>query len=168
VLGAALLLVLPQRVFGFIVPALVAFARRFGSASAAHIRSPRVGERDPALAKQGRARRSFSDCDLRRVLGAAQGVILIRILTTLLPDPIQELNAVKNLLVGLTNLIAALIFIAVAHFNWEAATVVAVSSVVGGQLGSVVGQRLHPLALRLVIVAAGRRHSSSFSFEIAG
>jgi uncharacterized protein len=82
-------------------------------------------------------------------------VILISILTTLLPDPVQELNAVKNLLVGMTNLIAAVIFVAVAHVNWEAAAVVAVSSVVGGQVGSMVGLRMHPLVLRLVIVAAG-------------
>jgi uncharacterized membrane protein YfcA len=51
--------------------------------------------------------------------------------------------------------VAALIFLAVAHVDWQAAGVIAISSIIGGQAGSVVGRRLNPLVLRLVIVAAG-------------
>ena len=42
----------------------------------------------------------------------------------------------------------------VAHVDWQAAGVIAISSIIGGQAGSVVGRRLNPLVLRLVIVAA--------------
>jgi len=155
VIGAALLLLLPQRVFSYIVPALVAFA------VVLVLLQPRISKR---LTSNSSTRHwtnnivpvgVFATAVYGGYFGAAQGVILISILTTLLPDPVQELNAVKNLLVGLTNLVAAVIFVAVAHVNWEAAAVVAVSSTVGGQVGSMVGRRMHPLVLRLVIVAAG-------------
>lgn len=155
VIGAALLLLLPHRVFSFIVPALVAFAVVLS------VFQPRISSR---LTSEGRTRRwgnnivpvgVFATAIYGGYFGAAQGVILISVLTTLLADPVQELNAVKNLLVGLTNLLAAVIFVAVAHVNWQAAAVVAISSVVGGQIGSLAGRRMHPLVLRLVIVAAG-------------
>jgi uncharacterized membrane protein YfcA len=154
-LGATLLLLLPQRVFGFVVPVLVAVAVLMV------LFQPRLSK---SLAREGSptpwARYLvpfgiFLTAIYGGYFGAAQGVILMGLLTVLLSDPIQELNAVKNVVAGVANLVAALIFVAVAHIAWEAAGVIAVSSVVGGQAGSAVGRRLNPLLLRLVIVAAG-------------
>lgn len=52
-------------------------------------------------------------------------------------------------------LIAALVFVVTAHVAWEAAGVIAISSIIGGQAGSAIGRHLNPLAVRLVIVVAG-------------
>jgi uncharacterized protein len=154
-LGATLLLLLPQRVFGFVVPVLVALAVLMV------IFQPRLSTR---LAREGTPPRwgryvlpigIFLTAIYGGYFGAAQGVILMGLLTVLLSDPIQELNAVKNVVAAVANLVAALIFVAVAHVAWQAAGVIAVSSVVGGQAGSAVGRRLNPLFLRMVIVAAG-------------
>ena len=41
------------------------------------------------------------------------------------------------------------------HINWAAAGLIAVGSVVGGQLGATVGRRLSPNVLRAVIVVVG-------------
>ena len=87
--------------------------------------------------------------------GAAQSVILMGLLTVLLRDPIQQLNGLKNAVSAASNLVAALIFVVVAHVDWQAAGVIAVSSIIGGLVGSAVGRRLSPLLLRGVIVAAG-------------
>ena len=53
------------------------------------------------------------------------------------------------------NLVAGLIFIAVADVAWEAVGLIAVGSAAGGVLGARYGRRLPPAALRAVIVVVG-------------
>jgi uncharacterized protein len=87
--------------------------------------------------------------------GAAQGVLLIGILGIGLGDHLQRVNALKNVLAGAVNGIAAVLFIAVAPVSWVPAAVLAASSIVGGQIGARFGRRLSPLVLRVVIVVGG-------------
>jgi uncharacterized membrane protein YfcA len=87
--------------------------------------------------------------------GAAQGILLISILAFVIPDDLQRLNALKNVLTGLVNLVAGVVFIIVADIAWEAALLIAAGSVVGGALGARYGRRLPPSALRAVIVVVG-------------
>lgn len=87
--------------------------------------------------------------------GAAQGVLLMAVLGIGIQDSLQRLNGTKNVLAGLVNAVAAVVFIVVAEVNWVAAALIAVGAVVGGQLGATVGRRLPPLVLRMVIVAVG-------------
>ena len=47
------------------------------------------------------------------------------------------------------------LFIFVAHVDWTVVGLIAVGSVIGGQLGATVGRRLSPLALRVFIVVVG-------------
>ena len=154
-IGAALLLKLPQSVFGFVVPVLV------GIALLLVIFQPWISKRlipdaaPPAWSNYALGIGVLLTAIYGGYFGAAQGVILMGLLTVLLRDPIQELNGLKNVVVGLNNLVAALIFVATAHVAWEAAGVIAISSIIGGQAGSAIGRRLNPLVLRLVIVAAG-------------
>jgi uncharacterized protein len=154
-LGATLVLLLPQKVFAFVVPVLVALAVLLV------LFQPRLSRRltregaPPRWATYGLPIGIFLTAIYGGYFGAAQGVILMGLLTVLLSDPIQELNAIKNVVAAVANLVAALIFVAVAHIDWQAAGVIAISSVVGGQAGSALGRRLNPLFLRLVIVAAG-------------
>lgn len=154
-LGAALLLLLPQSVFGIVVPVLVAFAvllvvfqPRISAWLAPEGSAPPWGRYAVPLG-------IFLTAIYGGYFGAAQSVILMALLTVLLRDPIQQLNGLKNAVSAASNLMAALIFIAVAHVDWRAAGVIAVSSVIGGLAGSAVGRRLSPSLLRAVIVAAG-------------
>ncbi|GAB2741574.1 sulfite exporter TauE/SafE family protein [Nocardioides pakistanensis] len=87
--------------------------------------------------------------------GAAQGVLLMAIMGIGIQDSLQRLNGTKNVLAGLVNAVAAVIFIVVAEVDWLVAGLIAAGSVVGGQIGATVGRRLPPLALRLVIVTVG-------------
>jgi uncharacterized membrane protein YfcA len=154
VAGAILLLALPQGVFRHVVPVLIlaacvlvaiqpALARRL----AEHRRRPHGGAW------------LFSSVLASGVyggyFGAAQGVILMGLLGAFLPDDLQRLNAVKNVLALIVNAVSALFFVAATHIAWGAAGLIAVGAVVGGQLGAVVGRRLAPGLLRIVIVAVG-------------
>jgi uncharacterized protein len=87
--------------------------------------------------------------------GAAQGVLLIGMLGIAFTDSLQRINAVKNVLAGLVNGLAAIVFIALTHIDWGVAGLIAAGSIIGGQVGARVGRRLPPWALRLVIVCVG-------------
>jgi len=87
--------------------------------------------------------------------GAAQGVLLMAVLGIGVNDELQRLNATKNVLALIVNTASAVIFIAVADIDWAVAGLIAVGSVVGGQLGATVGRRLSPAVLRGVIVVVG-------------
>ncbi len=88
--------------------------------------------------------------------GAAQGVLLIGMLGIALNDSLQRINATKNVLVeALVSRLAAVVFIIATHIDWGVAGLIAVSSIIGGQVGTRVGRRLPPWGLRLVIVCVG-------------
>jgi len=87
--------------------------------------------------------------------GAAQGVLLMAVLGIGIQDSLQRLNGTKNVLAGLVNAVAAVVFIVVAEVDWVVAALIAVGAVVGGQVGATVGRRLSPFVLRMVIVTVG-------------
>jgi uncharacterized membrane protein YfcA len=87
--------------------------------------------------------------------GAGMGIIMIALLTIFIPDEVQRLNGLKNVLAALINGVAAILFICVAPVQWSVALLIAAGSIIGGQLGSRVGRRLPAPALRLTIIAVG-------------
>ncbi|HEX4290025.1 MAG TPA: sulfite exporter TauE/SafE family protein [Trebonia sp.] len=87
--------------------------------------------------------------------GAAQGVLLIGMLGIALNDSLQRVNAAKNVLAGLVNGLAAVVFILATHVDWGVAGLIAAGSIIGGQVGARIGKRLPPWALRVVIVCVG-------------
>jgi uncharacterized membrane protein YfcA len=157
VVGAVLLLSLPARAFSAIVPVLivlglflVVFQPRISAWVDVHHESAR-GEFGPwwvwpTVAATGVYGGYF---------GAAQGVLLMGVLGVGIADSLQRLNGLKNILAGLVNGVAGVVFIAVAHVDWTVVALIAVGSVVGGQVGATVGRRLSPLALRVFIVVVG-------------
>ncbi len=88
---------------------------------------------------------------------AAQGILLVGVLGSLLPESLQRLNALKNLLALVVNVVAAATYMTVAYdrVSWEAAGLIAGGSLVGGLIGASVGRRLPAAVLRGVIVVLG-------------
>ncbi|GAB3497219.1 sulfite exporter TauE/SafE family protein [Flexivirga lutea] len=89
--------------------------------------------------------------------GAAQGVLLMGLLSAVLPDSLQRLNGIKNILSTVVNAVAALTFIVVSFHNvrWSVALLIAIGSVIGGVIGAKVGRKLPPWLLRAFIVVVG-------------
>jgi hypothetical protein len=87
--------------------------------------------------------------------GAAQGVLLIGMLGIALNDSLHRINAAKNVLAGLVNGLAAVVFILATHIDWGVAGLIAAGSIIGGQVGARIGKRLPPWGLRVVIVCVG-------------
>ena len=155
-LGAVLLLALPAGAFAAIVPALILLGLVLV------VLQPRisawVGEHHDAVPPHG-VWWVWPMVLLAGVyggyFGAAQGVLLMAILGIGIPEDLQRLNAVKNVLAAIVNGVAGLVFILVAHVDWEIVVLIAIGSVIGAQLGATVGRRLSPLALRAFIVVVG-------------
>ena len=153
--GAILLLVLPASAFQRIVPVLILVACLLVAFQ------PRISR---TLARRRGGAHDHSPVLLGAVylsgiyggyFGAAQGVILIALLGIFLSDDLQRLTGLKNVLQALVNGVAAVVFIVVAPVAWEAALLIAIGSIVGGQLGARVGRRLSPVILRAAIIVVG-------------
>jgi uncharacterized protein len=155
-LGAGLLLALPPGAFKAIVPVLIALALVLvvaGPAVNRRIAAQRTGRDDtprPALWWATLGSGTYGG-----YFGAAQGVLLMGLLGTLHGGDLQRNNAVKNVLTGTVNLVAAVVFVVVARPNWTYAALIAAGSTLGGVVGARVGRRLSPSLLRAVIVVVG-------------
>jgi uncharacterized membrane protein YfcA len=154
--GAVLLLALPSSVFDAIVPAFVALGLvlvvmqpRINRWLTRHRRADANEHSAPALLATG------VTGVYGGYFGAAQGILLLAILGIAIDDDLQRVNALKVVLAGLVNLVAAIVFVAVAHIAWGAVVLIAVGSAIGGQLGARIGRRLPAPALRAVIVIVG-------------
>ncbi len=87
--------------------------------------------------------------------GAAQGVILLALLGLFLDDSLQRLNGLKNVITGLVNGVAAVLFAIASSPAWGAAGILALSSIVGAQFGAAMARRIPERVLRAVIVVGG-------------
>ncbi len=89
--------------------------------------------------------------------GAAQGILMMGILSALTGEPLQRLNGFKNVLVTIVNFVAAIAFVVFARdqIHWVAAGLVGVGAFLGGVVGSRVGRRIPPNALRALIIVVG-------------
>ena len=164
-IGAWLLLHLPEKVFTRVVPVLLigalilvmigpriqAWAKRraeLSDAAPGHVSSRRMFALVVATFAVGIYGGYFT---------AAQGILLMGAMGALLPESMQRMNAAKNLLSLLVNIVAAVAYTAVAfdRISWVAAGLIAVGSLIGGFLGAHYGRRLSPNALRAVIVVVG-------------
>jgi uncharacterized membrane protein YfcA len=165
ILGAWLLLHLPEQVFTEIVPVLLI------GALVLVVLGPRI--QAYARRRADDAGRSVDDVSPARMTAlvagtfavgiyggyftAAQGILLIGIMGALLPESMQRMNAAKNLLSLVVNLVAAVAYTVVAfdRINWVAAGLIAIGSLLGGFVGARYGRRLSPGVLRAVIVVVG-------------
>ena len=64
-------------------------------------------------------------------------------------------NALKNVLAGIVNGVAAIVFVLVADPDWTIVALIAVGSIIGAQIGARAGRRMHAVILRLFIILVG-------------
>jgi uncharacterized membrane protein YfcA len=155
--GGVLLLTAPASAFKAVVPFLI------GAALLLVLLQPSVSKLMTRRQSQGPPR-DRSRLMLAAVFGvgvyggyfgAAQGIMLIGLLGTMLPDDMQRLNALKNAMALAANATAALLFMTVHHIDWAVAGLIAVGSLIGGLIGGRYARKLSPAALRGIIVTIG-------------
>jgi uncharacterized membrane protein YfcA len=88
--------------------------------------------------------------------GAGAGVMLLALLLFATREPVPRCNAVKNVVLGLANGIAAVVFVVFGDVRWSIVPPLAVGLFVGGRLGPAVVRRAPPTPLRVGIALAQR------------
>jgi uncharacterized membrane protein YfcA len=155
--GAALLLLTPSGAFERVVPFLIAAAsatilvqrppRELAAEGAAH----HPDHRDPRWLPLG----TFAIGIYGGYFGAAAGVVLLAMFLLGTGETLPRGNAMKNLVLGVANAVAAVGFIVFSSLAWSAALPLAIGLFTGGRLGPRVVRRAPQPALRRVIAIAG-------------
>lgn len=148
--GAALLLATPSKTFEWVVPVLIALAaallllrdalRRWAGHQT--MSPPVVGGAIFVIGIYG------------GYFGAAAGVLVLAVLSVAAAEPLPVTNAVKSVVLGASNLSAAVIYAVTAPVHWAAAGVMALGCLLGSRLGPVLVRRTPEGALRSVIALA--------------
>jgi hypothetical protein len=150
--GAAILLLAPAGAFAVVVPILIV------GASVALLAQPMIRGLAPTEdAENSRARLVgvFAVAVYAGYFGAAAGVLLLAVLSTMLAESLVRINAVKNAISGVANGVAAILFAAFAPVHWAYVPLLAVGFLIGGYTGPKLVRHLPVRPLRIVIAAAG-------------
>jgi uncharacterized protein len=151
--GAALLLLTPVGVFERIVPYLVAFA------AVALLLQPRISawqERHPVVSG-----RFLLPCGLvaasiyNGYWGAGAGVMILTLLLLTVDEHLARANALKNVLLGVADVTAAVGFVLFGPVDWSAATPLAIGLLAGSIVGPSITRRVPANKLRLIVGLAG-------------
>ncbi|MEU0269242.1 sulfite exporter TauE/SafE family protein [Nocardioides sp. NPDC006303] len=156
--GALLLLWLPGSVFEAVVPWLI-----LGTCVLVGVQ-PRLSRflRQHAVDDEPRVRISGFTTVFATLtgayggyFGAGSGVMMMAVLGLGTDLEFRTVNALKTLAVMASNVVATVIFVAIADLDWRAVGLLAAGSVVGGYVGAHIGRRLPATVLRSLIVVVG-------------
>jgi uncharacterized protein len=146
--GATLLLLTPSDTFEKLAPWLI------GIASLAILLRPRVHAGEPARPVALSAG-VFLVAVYGGYFGAAAGVMLLALMLVATGDTLARSNALKNVMLGIANAVAAVAFALFGDVDWLAVLPLAAGLLAGGRLGPVVVRHSNATLLRGVIGVAG-------------
>lgn len=155
--GALLLQISPEKLFRNLVPflilgacALLAFQDQIRKLLPARSESTADGSPPPSVIVS-----MFAACVYGGYFGAGLGIITLATLGLLLADKMIRINALKQAMTFVTNIVAAGFFAFSGKVVWWLVLVMAPAALVGGNLGGRLARRLNPRALRAVVVTVG-------------
>ncbi len=152
--GAGLLLETPSDSFKQIVPWLI------GLASILVLTGPRLlpsdrSDRQELSIPTGAGFGTFLIAIYGGYFGAAAGVAMIVLLQATVRASFPRLNAIKNMVLTLSNLVAAVVFIFASSVQWQSCVPLAAGLFLGGRMGPAVVRILPVAAIRVAICVLG-------------
>ncbi|MCP2164285.1 sulfite exporter TauE/SafE family protein [Goodfellowiella coeruleoviolacea] len=161
--GGALLLLTPGETFTHVVPWLVA------GASVLLLASPLLARRIATGGDTGLSPLTGVGAFLVAIyggyFGAAAGVIMLALLSTVWTQSLARTNAVKNVATGAANLVAGLVFVLTGQVYWPGALALCAGLVVGSWLGPAIVRRVPAAPLRIAIGVAGLGLAASLAWQ---
>ena len=152
-LGGVVLLITPDGSFEMVVPGLIAIA------AVAILMRRRLLVADPGHAPAPPGLRLLLATAVIGVyggyFGAGAGVMLMALFLHALSDSVPRTNALKNVVLGLTNGVAAVGFMIFGPVVWSAVLPVGVGAFAGARLGPMIVRRVDGDRLRVVVGIAG-------------
>jgi len=150
--GAAVLLTTPARAFTMVVPVLI------GGASLMLLIQPRISGLAPTPGGGHRAAHGaalFAVAMYVGYFGAAAGIMLLVVLTSMIDEPLVRVNAVKNALSGTANAMAAVCFALFGEVRWKLVVPLAAGFLIGGWIGPAIARRVPAGPFRVLVSLCG-------------
>lgn len=156
IVGAAVLLATPARLFGAIIPYLILLAALLLALQP--LISQALGRRQQqlhAVHQRGAVFALFACGIYGGYFGAGLSIMLLAVLAFSMSQSLITLNALKQLLSLVNCSVSALIFIARAPIDFRLVAAMAAGFLIGGNIGGRIAGRLSPKMLRGVVVTFG-------------
>ena len=150
--GAALLLATPAQTFEDVAPVLIGGASLVLLLQSTPQRRARLagGEHSKLLLAA-----LFCVAIYVGYFGAAGGILLLAVLTAMISESMARTNAIKNVVSGLANAVAAVGFALFGPVRWAFVVPLAAGFLIGGWIGPALVRRLPGRALRIFIALCG-------------
>lgn len=84
--------------------------------------------------------------------GAASGIFMLLVFSMTRGLNLLIANAIKNVVMGATNLVATIVYIFFGHIAWAAALPMAIGFIIGGAVGPAIARHLPANFLRWLII----------------
>ncbi len=152
-IGAVLLLLTPSGVFAKMVPWLVLFATA-AFAWGSFLRKPPRQDDPPAIGKIPAGAIQFGISVYGGYFGGGIGFLMLAALAVA-GVPVRAAASTKNVLAGVMNFTAVVIFLVSGEVRWLAMVVAMTGALIGSWLGAQMLRRVNERALRFVVVAIG-------------
>ncbi len=148
IIGGLMLILLPEKIFEFLVPILLI------GASLTMVIKPKqkvVGNKNPAETKTLLVLSGLYN----GYFGPGQGVLAMAILLRDGRLTVQQTVVIKNLVLALSNVVVATLFILTGHVVWSVALTLLVTAATGGWIGGRVARAINPTFTRWFVAATG-------------
>jgi uncharacterized membrane protein YfcA len=149
--GGLLLIATPPTAFEKVVPVLIGL----GAMSVLLPRRTAGHDRHPAREPRWLLPVLFGIGVYSGYFGAAAGVLLLALYLAATSDTLPVCNALKNLVLGVSNGVAAILFVLTTHIDWIAVPALALGLLAGGWAGSTIVRHAPVRPLRWLIALAG-------------
>lgn len=150
--GAALLLSISSEGFEKIVPILLATSAVL-IAIPQRQRAHGVGRGVARRIVEGVA--VLAICVYGGFFGAAAGVLMLALFLRTDSESLADANATKNVVLGIANAVAAIVFIVFTDVEWLAVVPLGIGCLIGSRIGPVIVRHAPAMPLRLAIAVAG-------------
>ena len=150
-IGAVILLYTPSSFFARLVPFLVLFATAV-FAWGSFFRKP--GDVDVHLSRLGAGIAQFLISIYGGYFGGGIGFLMVAALT-MAGQSVRIASATKNVLAGVMNASAVMIFVFSPDLHWSAAVVTSIGATIGGIAGARMLQHVDEKILRVVVIVIG-------------
>ncbi|MFK5675610.1 sulfite exporter TauE/SafE family protein [Ligilactobacillus sp. LYQ60] len=148
ILGALLLFALPATVFKMVVPFFIALA------GIIMLFPPRFHQKEQhksPLHRLGAWALAFLVCIYTGYFGAGGGVVMLLALFTLIPGTFAQVNAVKNAVLVVANLLTAIVYLIKTQITWQFVIPMACGFFIGGYLGPLLVRHLPDKVMHRIV-----------------
>lgn len=148
ILGALLLFALPATVFKMIVPFFIGFA------GIIMLFPPRIHQKEQhttLFRRLGAWGLAFLVCVYTGYFGAGGGVVMLLALFAIIPGNFAQVNAVKNAVLVVANLLTAIVYLFKTTIAWLFVIPMACGFFIGGYLGPLLVRHVPDKVMHLIV-----------------